>query len=153
MVTFHPVTLGEELPREQFSKLLAALDNLGSEVGLIFTKPNSDTGGRVIIQMIDDYVEHHPNAKAYVSLGDLLYLNAIVHTDVVVGNSSSGLYEVPSFCKPTVNIGDRQKGRVMATSVITCRIETEAIVEAIQQAFTMDCSETVNPYGDGEACA
>lgn len=153
LITFHPTTLDDELPGEQFQKLLDALDLLGNEVGLIFTKPNSDTDGRGLIEMIDKYIAVRSNAKAYISLGQLRYLSTIACVDVVVGNSSSGLYEVPSFKKPTVNIGDRQKGRLKAASVIDCQPEAADIYEAIQQALTMDCVNTLNPYGDGNASA
>lgn len=149
LVTFHPATLEEEMPRAQFQNLLQALDKLGDNVGLIFTKPNSDTGGRVLIKMIDEYTTSRSNAKAYISLGQLRYLSTLSCVDVVVGNSSSGLYEAPSFKRPTVNIGDRQKGRVKAMSVIDCPPEAKAIYRAIQRAFTMDCANVVNPYGDG----
>lgn len=153
LITFHPTTLDAELPGEQFQKLLDALDMLGNEVGLIFTKPNSDTDGRGLIEMIDKYVVARSNAKAYISLGQLRYLSTIACVDAVVGNSSSGLYEVPSFKKPTVNIGDRQKGRLKAASVIDCQPEAADIYEAIQQAWTMDCVNTLNPYGEGDASA
>jgi len=153
LITFHPTTLDAELPGEQFQKLLDALDMLGNEVGLIFTKPNSDTDGRGLIEMIDKYVVARSNAKAYISLGQLRYLSTIACVDAVVGNSSSGLYEVPSFKKPTVNIGDRQKGRLKAASVIDCQPEAADIYEAIQQALTMDCVNTINPYGEGDASA
>lgn len=153
LITFHPTTLDAELPGEQFQKLLDALDMLGNEVGLIFTKPNSDTDGRGLIEMIDKYVATRSNAKAYISLGQLRYLSTIACVDAVVGNSSSGLYEVPSFKKPTVNIGDRQKGRLKAASVIDCQPEAADIYEAIQQALTMDCVNTLNPYGEGDASA
>jgi UDP-N-acetylglucosamine 2-epimerase (non-hydrolysing)/GDP/UDP-N,N'-diacetylbacillosamine 2-epimerase (hydrolysing) len=83
----------------------------------------------------------------------LRYLSALSHVDCVVGNSSSGLYEAPSFKIPTVNIGDRQKGRVMASSVINCRPDSDEIRAAIVQALKKDCSGTVNPYGDGESSA
>lgn len=151
LITFHPVTLELQTSAEQFQALIDVLDSLGSEVGLIFTKPNSDTDGRVIFQMIDNFVANHPNAKAYTSLGQVLYLSSIAQVNAVVGNSSSGLYEVPSFKKPTVNIGDRQKGRLQASSVINCKPETRAIVQAIQEAFTKDFSDAVNPYGDGNS--
>jgi UDP-N-acetylglucosamine 2-epimerase len=85
-----------------------------------------------------------------VSLGER-YLSALHHVDVVVGNSSSGLLEVPSFKKPTVNIGDRQKGRVEAASVITVPVDSTCIYEAIQRALRLDCSKVENPYGDGHA--
>lgn len=151
LVTFHPVTLDIQSPSDQFEELLKALDNLGNEVGIIFTKPNSDTYGRVLNQMIDEYVQERSNTVAYTSLGQLRYLSAIQYVDAVVGNSSSGLYEVPSFSKPTVNIGDRQKGRLQATSVINCNTTEIDIEKAIVRAFDKDCSDTVNPYGDGNS--
>jgi UDP-N-acetylglucosamine 2-epimerase (non-hydrolysing)/GDP/UDP-N,N'-diacetylbacillosamine 2-epimerase (hydrolysing) len=151
LITFHPVTLDSQSANMQFQALLTALDRLGPEIGLIFTKPNADTESRIIIQMIDSFVSTHPNAKAYTSMGQLRYLSTIAHVDAVVGNSSSGLYEIPSFKKPTVNIGDRQKGRLQASSVINCKPESGDIERAIRESFTKDCSQAVNPYGDGES--
>ncbi|MFZ5644547.1 MAG: UDP-N-acetylglucosamine 2-epimerase [Bacillota bacterium] len=151
LVTFHPVTLDRESSSYQFNQLLLALESLGPEVGLIITKPNADTDGRNLIKMTDEFVAGHSNARAYVSLGQLLYLSVISQVDAVVGNSSSGLYEVPSFKKPTVNIGDRQKGRLQASSIINCEPEACAIGQAIKEAFDKDCSDTLNPYGDGNS--
>ncbi|WP_339060490.1 UDP-N-acetylglucosamine 2-epimerase [Tepidibacillus marianensis] len=151
LITFHPVTLDEQPSSHQFDELLKALDSLGEEVGLIFTKPNADSDGRILIKMIDDFILSHPNAKAYTSLGQLRYLSTISHVDAVVGNSSSGLYEVPSLKKPTVNIGDRQKGRLQAVSVSNCQPIKENIIKAIQLAFHLDCSNVMNPYGDGNS--
>lgn len=153
LVTFHPATLETQDPAVQFQELLAALDALGGDVGILFTKPNSDSHGRAIIQMIDAYVADRPHAKAFTSLGQLRYLSAMAQVDAVVGNSSSGLYEVPSFKKPTINIGDRQKGRLRAESILDCEPKKEAIIHALQLAFEVDCSEVVNPYGDGESSA
>jgi len=151
LVTFHPVTLESRPVAEQFNALIEALDLLGPDVGVVFTLPNSDTDGRVLIRMIEEYVSTRPQAKAYTSLGQLRYLSLVAQVDAVVGNSSSGLYEVPSFKKPTVNIGDRQKGRLQAFSVINCEAERDSIVEAVSTAFELDCSQTVNPYGDGRS--
>ncbi len=151
LVTFHPVTLDSQSSQEQFQSLLDALDMIGTEVGIIFTMPNADTGGRILIQMVEKYVAIHPNSKAYKSLGHLRYLSILAHVDAVVGNSSSGLYEAPSFNKPTINIGDRQKGRLQALSVINCTPDTLDIMNSIQEALTKDCSDTLNPYGDGES--
>lgn len=151
LVTFHPVTLDHQSPLEQFQELLAALDRLGPDIGILFTKPNADTHGRTIIYKIDEYVQRHPNAKAYTSLGHLRYLSAIAQVDAVVGNSSSGISEVPSFKKPSVNIGDRQKGRIQASSVITCPPLADEIEKAIQTALRNDCSDVINPYGDGKS--
>jgi len=151
LVTFHPATLDRQPAGEQFQELLDALDSLGNDVGLFFTKPNADTGGGVIIQMINEYVGSRKHAKAADSLGQPRYLSMVAQVDAVVGNSSSGLYEVPSFKKPTVNIGDRQKGRLQASSVINCKPESADILRAIKEAFDKDCSDVVNPYGSGDS--
>ena len=150
LITFHPATLDHEKATEQFQILLDALTDLGPDVGLIFTKPNSDPGGRALIYMVEQYVAEHSNATAFASLGRF-YLSLMAQVDAVVGNSSSGIYEAPSLKKPTVNIGDRQKGRLQAASVINSLVERKAIVQAIEEAFHKDCSEVVNPYGDGES--
>lgn len=151
LITFHPVTLDLQQAAHQFKELLDALESLDRKVGIIFTKPNADNDGRILINMIDEYVASRPNAKAYTALGQLLYLSTIAQVDAVVGNSSSGFYEVPSFKKPTVNIGERQKGRLMASSIINCRPDSGDISRAITKAFEMDCSDTINPYGDGNS--
>ena len=153
LVTFHPVTLDSQPAEDQFREVLSALDALGPDAGLIITKPNADNEGRTLIRMIDDFVAQKPNAVAHTSLGQLRYLSAISLVDAVIGNSSSGLYEVPSFGKPTINIGDRQKGRLQASSVINCAAERDDVLRAIEAARTKDCSEVVNPYGDGNSAA
>ena len=150
LITFHPATLDFESACGQFQILLEALLDLGPEVGLIFTKPNADPGGRALIQMVDRFVAAHDNARAYTSLGRF-YLSLMAQVDAVVGNSSSGLYEAPSLKIPTVNIGDRQRGRLQAASVIQAPLERKAIVHAVKEAFQKDCSKGINPYGDGEA--
>lgn len=149
LITYHPVTLEQSTAQEQFAALLEALDETAYR--LIFTKPNSDSDGRVIIAMIDEYVRQHPEkAVAFTSLGYLRYLSALQYVDAVVGNSSSGIVEVPSFGLPTVNIGDRQKGRLRADSVIDCLPEKTEITQALQQAFSAEFKAkarlTVNPY-------
>ena len=155
LVTYHPVTLEKASVSEQFQSLLDALDQQ-ENTHLIFTKANSDTDGRMINQMIDDYVAKNSHKSvAFTSLGQLRYLSALQFVDAVVGNSSSGLLEVPSFKKATINIGDRQKGRLKATSVIDCEPNQNSIQSALVQVFSHDfqasLSTTVNPYGDGEA--
>jgi len=154
LVTFHPVTLEDETSQRQMSELLAALETL-EDAQLIFTMPNADTGGRKLISMIDQFVAEHANARAFTSLGQLRYLSCIQHVDGVVGNSSSGLTEVPSFGKGTINIGDRQKGRLKASSVIDCEPERQSILEGLRRLFSSDFQETLsavrNPYGDGGA--
>ncbi len=149
LVTFHSVTLDNVPSVNSFSALLEALSSLGEDIGIIFTRPNSDTEGRQLIKMLDEYVEDRSNCIVYTSLGQLRYLSTVALVDVVVGNSSSGILEVPSLKTPTVNIGDRQKGRLRADSIIDCEPITENIKESIQQAFKLDCSTVVNPYGDG----
>lgn len=148
LITFHPATLGSDPALDEFQELLAALDILGDEFGLIFTIPNADTEGALLMVMLDKFVESHCNAKVYAALGDL-YLSGLKNVDVVVGNSSSGLYEAPSFGIGTVNIGDRQKGRLQATSIINCKSSRGEIVIAIREALAGDFSATRNPYGDG----
>ena len=153
LVTFHPVTLENETAQEQFQALLNALDGL-KDTHLIFTKTNSDTHGRVINQMIDDYVSHNTHkAIGFTSLGQLRYLSALQFVDAVVGNSSSGLAEAPSFKIGTINIGDRQKGRMKASSVIDCEPNVQSIERALETlyspAFQKTLKEVANPYGDG----
>ncbi len=153
LVTFHPVTLGEVSSVVQIHELLSALEALGKEIGIIFTGPNADPEGAALRQMMESYVERNTNAKFYPSLGQKLYWNVMAHADAVIGNSSSGLYEAPSFKKPTVNIGDREKGRLRADSVINCGPQKQAILKAIEEALNKDCSRVINPYGDGKTAA
>lgn len=155
LVTYHPVTLENASATAQFQALLNAIDVL-ENTHIIFTKANSDTDGRVINQMIDDYVSENPHkSAAFTSLGQLRYLSALKNVDAVVGNSSSGLLEVPSFKKATINIGDRQRGRLKSTSVIDCIATQDAIHKALEKAFSGEFKatllNTLNPYGDGEA--
>jgi len=155
MITFHPVTLEHATAREQFQNLLDALDELDS-TRFIFTKPNADTEGRVIIKMIDDYVSINSHkAIAFVSLGQLRYLSAMRFVDGVVGNSSSGLAEAPTFKIGTINMGDRQRGRMKANSVIDCEPTKGSILSAIRElyseAFQDKLKNTKNPYGEGGA--
>lgn len=151
LITFHPATLEAQPAVEQFQALLEALSRLGDDMGLIFTKPNADNQGHRLITMLDQYVYLQPNRRVYTSLGSQVYLSAMAQVDAVVGNSSSGLYEAPSFKKPTVNIGDRQKGRLQAASVLNCPPESKAIYHTILKALDLDCADVVNPYGDGRA--
>ncbi len=158
LVTYHPVTLENACAQEQLQILLDALDQL-KNTHIIFTKANSDTDGRIINQMIDNYVaKNDPKAVAFTSLGQVRYLSALQFMDAVVGNSSSGLAEAPSFKIATINIGDRQKGRLKATSVIDCKPELSALAQAFQKAFSDEFKKVVlasvkNPYGDGSASA
>jgi len=150
-ITFHPATLDAADPLAQLDALLAALDRLGPETGLIFTGANSDTGGDTLNARIKEFVDTHDNACLHRSLGQQRYYSLVAQADAVVGNSSSGLYEAPSLGTPTVNIGSRQDGRPRATSVIDCPAETDAIIEAIHTARQFDMRDVENPYGDGHA--
>jgi GDP/UDP-N,N'-diacetylbacillosamine 2-epimerase (hydrolysing) len=154
LITFHPVTLESATATDQMAELLAALAEL-KDTQLIFTLPNADTDGRALIKMVEQFVAQLPNARAYTSLGQLRYLSCIAHVDGVVGNSSSGLAEVPSFKKGTINIGDRQRGRLQAASVINCtpsRQDISAALERLYDAdFQMSLGQVSNPYGEGGA--
>jgi GDP/UDP-N,N'-diacetylbacillosamine 2-epimerase (hydrolysing) len=155
LVTFHPVTLERNTAQEQFQQLLLALDGLG-DTQIIFTKSNADTDGRTINSMIDGYVSAHPAKTAsYASLGQLRYLSALQYVDAVVGNSSSGLIEAPSFKIGTINIGDRQKGRIKAASVIDCVPDANAITKALRELYSAEFQQSLgnikSPYGEGGA--
>ena len=156
LITFHPVTLESNTSQEQMNQLLESLSSF-KETGFIFTMPNSDTHGRVLFSMIKKFVQKNSNAKSFTSLGQLRYLSCIQHIDLIIGNSSSGIIEAPSFKKPTINIGDRQKGRIRAASIIDCDPEIESIINSIKKALSFDFQEsikkTINPYGNGGASA
>ncbi|MDD2384943.1 MAG: UDP-N-acetylglucosamine 2-epimerase [Sulfurospirillaceae bacterium] len=153
LVTFHPVTLENSTAKEQFQELLDAIDEL-EETNIIFTKANSDTDGRMINQIIDEYVAKNTHKSVgFTSLGQLRYLSALQFVDAMVGNSSSGLAEAPSFKIGTINIGDRQKGRIKAKSVIGSLPNKENIKEAFKELYSLEfqniLSNIQNPYGDG----
>ena len=155
LVTYHPVTSSAEGPEKPVKELLGALDHF-SEAKIIFTKANADASGRTINQKIDDYAERNPlRVKVFTSMGQLLYRSAIKNVDMVVGNSSSGLIEVPALKKAAVNIGERQRGRLRADSVIDCEEKEQAIVSAIEKGlspeFTSILENVVSPYGEGNA--
>ena len=155
VVTYHPVTLEKATAGRDMNELLKALTKF-SEVTWIFTLPNAETGSAVIIQKIRSFVKQNKNAYAFASLGQLKYLSLLKQADVMVGNSSSGLIEAPSFALPVVNIGDRQRGRVRAPNVIdvnSCRAVTiqPALTEALSSAFRQSLKGMKNPYGQGEA--
>jgi len=154
LVTFHPVTLEKASAKEQFEELLNAIDEL-KHTNIIFTKANADTDGRVINKMIDEYVVKNKNkAIAFTSLGQLRYLSALQYVDAVVGNSSSGIIEAPSFKIGTINIGDRQKGRIKAKSVIDCEPKKEDIKKAFEKLYSLEFQELLknvkNPYENEE---
>lgn len=153
LITYHPVTLEQSSSKEQITQILNALDTL-ENVGLIFTKANADTDGDIINREIDKYVANNKDKSVCItSLGMKRYLSCISLVDGVIGNSSSGLIEVPSFNKGTINIGDRQRGRISGDTVIHCNPEEESIINAIKKLNSSDFKEKIrkakNPYGEG----
>ncbi len=151
LVTFHPATLEKASAATQFGQLLDALALFEPDWGIFITKANADPEGRIINAMADEFAAARTNAYTFTSLGQLRYLSLLKEVDMVVGNSSSGLYEAPTFKKPTVNIGARQQGRLAASSVIHCEPATKDIVRAIREAAVRDFSLVENPYGDGHS--
>lgn len=156
LVTYHPVTMERNSAETQFGALLEAIDRVGCRV--IFTKPNSDSDGRIIIKMIDEYVAANSDkAACYTSLGYVRYLSALQFVKAAVGNSSSGILEVPSFGIPTVNIGDRQKGRLRADSVIDCNTDVDSIEKSIRSALSQEwqtiARNATNPYEQPDTVA
>lgn len=156
LITYHPETTQTLIEvKENFSQVLDALDILSDSL-LIFTKANADVGGRMINHMIEEYVlENTDKAIAFQSLGQLRYLSALQFVDAVVGNSSSGIVEAPSFKIATINIGDRQKGRVRAKSTIDVSPDKADIKRALDTIcateFKHQLKDTKNPYGEGNS--
>lgn len=152
LVTFHPITLGSAPSSDEMAALLDALAETPNDIRLVFTMPNADAGGRALSAQIREFTGRHPDrAAAFTSLGQLRYLSAMKHCLAVVGNSSSGIIEAPSLGVGIINIGDRQKGRVQADSVINCLPERGQIAQAVARAITPEYQETarqvINPYG------
>lgn len=155
LVTFHPETLSATPPERQIDELLTALANFDASA-LIFTQPNADPGGRAIMERLQEFAATRPRRTAvFPSLGRLCYLSTMAQVKAVVGNSSSGIIEAPSFRVATVNIGDRQKGRLRAASVIDCACEhatiTTSLTRALCPEFQAALATVVNPFGDGHA--
>ena len=153
LVTFHPVTLEKNTSKKQFSEILDAIDDL-KNTNIIFTKTNSDTGGKIINSMIDEYTSKNQNKSISItSMGQLNFLSALKYMDFIIGNSSSGLLEAPSLKIGTINIGDRQKGRIKAKSIIDCSPNKKSIKYAIKKAYSNEFQNHLknikNPYGDG----
>lgn len=146
LVTYHPVTLENHTAAEQIDNIINALDSF-KDYKIIFTYPNSDIDGRIIIERINSYVSAHKDrAVAFPSLGLKRYLTALRYVKAVIGNSSSGIIEVPSFGIPTLNIGDRQRGRIAAESVIDCGTSESDIKHSLDYALRKDCDNINNPY-------
>ena len=150
VVTYHPVTLENNTVEEQFLNLLEVLDR-NPKIRMIFTKANADTNGRIVNELIDKYAaQNSERACAFMSLGQKRYLSALKYCRIVIGNSSSGIIEAPSFGKPIINIGDRQKGRICADSVINCGYTQQEIQRAMETALTEEFENKArncrNPY-------
>ncbi len=153
LLTFHPVTLEKNTAESQFAQVLLALAEI-PQYQVIFTKANSDTDGRIINKMIDMAVKENPDCYvAFTSMGALRYLSAMKYCSFVLGNSSSGILEAPTLKKPTINIGDRQKGRFRPLSIIDCLPEKESILQAISKSQKADFGDLIqameSPFGDG----
>lgn len=152
VVTFHPVTMEDDTAATQIYELIRAMDSF-IEMSYIITMANADAGGRLINDIWIKEGERHSNWLVVSSLGILRYLSAVKYAKAVIGNSSSGIIEAPSMGTPTVNIGERQKGRMMSDSVICCNPEKEMIEKAIQTVLTDDFQEKskhiISPFGDG----
>lgn len=150
LITFHPATLDPEPSDAQFAELLAALEALGPEVTLVFTRPNADPAGRKLIEMLDAFAAGHGNAHVFSSLGHLRYLSVMAQAKAVVGNSSSGLFEAPALGVWTLNVGTRQDGRERGESVVDVPSDRKAIEKELRRLIAgpppKDCE---SPYGDG----
>ncbi len=154
LVTYHPVTLEDEDLSEKFNDLLDSLEEL-DDTKIIFTLSNSDTYGRIINEKIKTFVDNNPNSTYFTSMGQINYLSALQYVDAVIGNSSSGLLEAPSFKIGTINIGERQKGRLRSKSVIDCDLKRDSIRDSIkilyEKNFQQQIKNSKNPYGEGNA--
>ena len=155
LITYHPVTLEKQTSQKHFQLLLDVLSEMEG-IYLIFTMPNADSDGRIIKKMIDEFVlSHKERSIAYTSMGHLNYLSTLQFVDGVVGNSSSGLAEAPTFKVGTVNIGDRQNGRLKAKSVIDCKPTKKSIQNAVDELYSEEFQKMLpsvnNPYGEGNA--
>lgn len=154
LVTFHPETISNKLPLEQIQILLEALEQ-NKDINLIFTGVNADPGSDEIENEIQRFIKSRDNAIYINSLGQKNYFSAVQYCDGVIGNSSSGVLEIPTFKKATINIGDRQLGREFARSVVNCEMEIDSIANSIEKIygkkFNKVLQKTINPYGDGGA--
>jgi GDP/UDP-N,N'-diacetylbacillosamine 2-epimerase (hydrolysing) len=147
VVTFHPVTLEENSASRQVSALCAAMEHR-DDIFYLINMANSDVGGDTVNKMLGAFADKHKDVKLVSSLGMIRYLSAVKYARFVLGNSSSGIIEAPVLGTPTVNIGDRQQGRLMADTIINCAPETDSIIQAITAAEKTAHSPTLM-YGDG----
>lgn len=151
VVTFHPATLDPAPAPQQLDAVLGAVADVEPPLTVVITRANADPQGRAVNARIDEWLAEHPAWHAFDALGPERYHSLLRHAAVVIGNSSSGLYEAPSFQVPTVNVGERQRGRLRARSVIDVAVDRQAIRAGIERALQGDWRDTVNPYGDGRA--
>jgi GDP/UDP-N,N'-diacetylbacillosamine 2-epimerase (hydrolysing) len=153
LVTFHPVTLEYRETATQVEELVAALEKL--DMTLVVTYPNADTAGRTIIERLEELRARSPRVRLVKNLGDDRYLSLLEHADVMIGNSSSGLIEAPSFGLPVVNVGSRQRGRLRGENVIDVEARREEILQGVERALAPGLRRhlrgVANPYGDGHA--
>jgi len=157
LITFHPATLNETAASQDFKELISALQKQEDSL-FIFTKSNADNGGRIINKLIDDYVFLHPQTSiSFASMGQQLYLSVMQYVNAVVGNSSSGIIEAASLKIATINIGDRQKGRIQPHNIINCSIEQNDIKKAFEKvklsSFKKSLQNVENPYGSGNTAS
>jgi len=150
LVTYHPVTLGNHSAEFDIREFISALE-ICPEIRIVFTMPNSDIGNSAIVEVINEFIIRNTDrAKAFKSLGIKRYLSVMKHVGAVVGNSSSGIVETPSFGIPTLNIGDRQKGRLQADSIVNCSSDKQSVVEGLKKVLSFEMQEkakhTANPY-------
>lgn len=149
VLTFHPTTLEVNTSKKQIEELLKAIEQF-PDIQFLATKANADTDGRIINRCLEAYADTHQHLRCYTSLGMKRYLSALKYARFVIGNSSSGLLEAPVLGIPTVNIGNRQKGRIRGKSVVDCKPESEDIMDAIQNALLMNIEKIESPYGYGK---
>lgn len=157
LITYHPVTLEKDGAVTAMKNMLQALEDFPDHK-LIVTYPNADTNGRLLIEVLEQFQALHPQRVLLTrSLGQFRYLSLMKYCAAVIGNSSSGLIETPTFQVPTVNIGNRQRGRLCGQTVIQCDEDCQSITDAIEKAlstnFVSQCHQSVNPYGDGQSSA
>ncbi len=154
LCTYHPVTIGSESLDDQIKEFLAAIKAF-PVIRFIVTKSNADLGGARINELLDEAEKETQNLSVYTSLGIRRYLSLMKYAEFVLGNSSSGIIETPAFHVPTVNIGDRQRGRLQSASIINCNSDKDSIIAAIEVALSSEhkaiCRDVVSPYGDGHA--
>ncbi len=153
LATYHPVTRGEKglNAQEQISVLLSAIEALPEGYGVVFTAPNADNGGQKLREQIELFVSRNERVYFVPSFGHAAYMSMLHYVTMLLGNTSSALYEAPSFSLPAINLGSRQDGRLKAGNVVDCDIAIDAIEAAVTRCESLDVSTAVNPYGDGNA--